>query len=252
MTRLNESRIASLLGGRYGVRASAWTASTLHAQHGAALFVTLDAELTVTGSGGEIVRGRAIVVPADLEHGVHSPGPVIGICYDPERLPRVAARCRSRAGAHALDGRLARKLIAQANAYRAELAHLDVLSGIADEAASWLARDSETPSESVCRIDSRVAAAVEALRDSDDADSARRLPPLSISRAHLAELFARDIGLSIRSYRLWRRLLRALLAYTRTDATTAAHRAGFADLAHFSRTCRRMLGYTPTALRDGV
>jgi AraC-like DNA-binding protein len=45
--------------------------------------------------------------------------------------------------------------------------------------------------------------------------------------------------------------LAAVLAFDRTDATTAAHRAGFADLAHFSRTCRRMLGYSPTGLRDG-
>jgi AraC-like DNA-binding protein len=68
----------------------------------------------------------------------------------------------------------------------------------------------------------------------------------------LVALFARDVGTSIRSYRLWRRLLRALLAFAQGDATTAAHAAGFADLAHFSRTCRRMLGYTPTALRDGI
>jgi AraC-like DNA-binding protein len=50
---------------------------------------------------------------------------------------------------------------------------------------------------------------------------------------------------------LWRRLLAAVEALARMDATRAAHAAGFADLAHFSRTCRRMLGYSPTELRDG-
>jgi len=30
----------------------------------------------------------------------------------------------------------------------------------------------------------------------------------------------------------------------------AAHAAGFADLAHFSRTCRRLLGASPTGLRQ--
>ena len=37
----------------------------------------------------------------------------------------------------------------------------------------------------------------------------------------------------------------------RLDASHAAHEAGFADLARFSRTCRRRLGDSPTALRDG-
>jgi AraC-like DNA-binding protein len=73
-----------------------------------------------------------------------------------------------------------------------------------------------------------------------------------ISEAHLQELFARDVGTSMRTYRLWHRLLRALRAFSTSDATSAAYAAGFADLAHFSRTCRRLLGYSPTSLRDGV
>jgi AraC-like DNA-binding protein len=241
MARLNESRIGSLLADRYGVRASARTVSSLHAQHGVALFVTLETELTVVDADGTVTRGRAVLVPPDLEHTVHSPGATIGVCYDPERLPRVAARSRCRGAAYALDGRLARKLVEQACAHRGQLDRLDVLHGIADEAAAWIG------TESPPRVDARVAAVVEALRDGD-----ATMPALPISRPHLAELFARDIGTTMRSYRLWRRLLRAILEFAQADATTAAHRAGFSDLAHFSRTCRRMLGYTPTTLRDGV
>ncbi|KYF58434.1 hypothetical protein BE04_11725 [Sorangium cellulosum] len=65
-------------------------------------------------------------------------------------------------------------------------------------------------------------------------------------------LFVRDVGVPIRTFQLWRRLLVALAAFARLDATGAAHAAGFADLAHFSRTCRRMLGYSPTELRTGL
>ena len=61
-----------------------------------------------------------------------------------------------------------------------------------------------------------------------------------------------DLRDTIRTYRLWRRLLHALAHVGPLDLTASAHAAGFADLAHFSRTCRRMLGYTPTTLRDGV
>jgi AraC-like DNA-binding protein len=244
MARLNESRIGSLLGDRYGVRASTGTVSTLHAQHGAALFVTLDAPLAVADARGNRTAGRVVLVPPDLSHVVHSPGPVIGICYDPECVPAVAARSRCRGGAYALDaydGRVARRLLDQAQAHRGELTKLDVLTGIADEAARVVGVERARP------LDTRVAAVVEALRDREE-----RMPRLGISRSHLAELFLRDVGVPIRSYRLWRRLLRALLAFAEADATTAAHRAGFADLAHFSRTCRKLLGYTPTALRDGI
>lgn len=97
------------------------------------------------------------------------------------------------------------------------------------------------------RLDPRVARVVEALREPTE-----QLPQLPISSGHLQELFARDVGAPIRSFRLWHRLLRALVAFSTRDATTAAHAAGFADLAHFSRTCRRMPGYSPTTLRDGV
>lgn len=52
----------------------------------------------------------------------------------------------------------------------------------------------------------------------------------------------------MRRYSLWRRLLHALARVGPVDLTTAAHAGGFADLAHFSRTCRRMLGYAPSEL----
>jgi AraC-like DNA-binding protein len=38
----------------------------------------------------------------------------------------------------------------------------------------------------------------------------------------------------------------------RLDLTAAAHAGDFADLAHFSRTCRRMLGYPPSVLRENL
>jgi AraC-like DNA-binding protein len=96
-----------------------------------------------------------------------------------------------------------------------------------------------------------VARVVEALRHPDgELDAA--IATVGLSRSHLESLFVRDVGVSIRTYRLWRRLIAAVIGYSRRDATAAAHHAGFADLAHFSRTCRRMLGYSPTALRGSL
>ncbi|WP_437326528.1 helix-turn-helix domain-containing protein [Sorangium sp. So ce381] len=96
-----------------------------------------------------------------------------------------------------------------------------------------------------------MARVLEALRD-PAADRRLAVSRAGISEAHLQALFVRDVGLPIRTFQLWRRLLVALGAFARLDATSAAHAAGFADLAHFSRTCRRMPGYSPSELRSGL
>jgi AraC-like DNA-binding protein len=73
---------------------------------------------------------------------------------------------------------------------------------------------------------------------------------VSLSPSRLAHLFAAQLGLPVRRYLLWLRLRDAVRAMT-WDATTteAAHAVGFADAPHFDRTFRRMLGFTPSALR---
>ena len=71
-----------------------------------------------------------------------------------------------------------------------------------------------------------------------------------ISADRLRHLFVEQTGLQFRTYLLWLRLSRGveLLAAGRA-ATEAAHEAGFADSAHFSRTFRRMFGVAPANLR---
>jgi AraC-like DNA-binding protein len=245
--RLNGSLIGTCLGGELAVRASTATASTPHAQHGTGVFIGLEREVALTRADGRVARGRVVVVPPDVVNAIDSPGPTLGILHDPEAAPRLAAFTRGGGGGgFAVTGRLADRLVEAARAHRARLADPGVLAGLAHECAAALGADAAAR-----RIDRRVARAVEALRD-PDADRRRVIEDARISEVHLQALFARDVGVSIRSYRLWRRLLAAIAAFMAADATRAAHAAGFADLAHFSRTCRRMLGYSPTALRDGL
>ncbi len=64
-----------------------------------------------------------------------------------------------------------------------------------------------------------------------------------VSLSQLERLFSAQLGLPVRRLVLWRRLRLAirfiLLGSTLTDA---AHGAGFADAAHFSRTMRSLFG----------
>jgi AraC family transcriptional regulator len=71
---------------------------------------------------------------------------------------------------------------------------------------------------------------------------------LSPSRAR--HLFVAQTGLPYKTYVLWLRIERAVALYAAgSSLTEAAHEAGFADSAHFSRTFRRTFGLPAAGLR---
>lgn len=223
MAGLNESRM--IIGSAFGASALGSVSTPRHAQHGTTLLVGVDGPIAVTTAVGRI-EARAVLVPPDVEHAVESRGPLLGLLYDCEQYGRTEGEPR------------AIESPAVVHAHRASIFQRDVLEGIGREVAKTI----RAPS----RLDRRVAHALEALRALERPNVPR------ISAAHLQALFTRDVGIPMRTYRLWQRLLGAVIALRELDATRAAHAAGFADLAHFSRTCRRMLGYSPSEMRDGL
>ena len=71
-----------------------------------------------------------------------------------------------------------------------------------------------------------------------------------LSASRFTHLFRQQTGLSLSRYLLWSRLLAAVEAVGRGDNMThAAHAAGFADLAHMSRTFRHTFGVVPSELQ---
>ena len=69
-----------------------------------------------------------------------------------------------------------------------------------------------------------------------------------LSLSQLERLFAHQLGVPVRRLVLWRRLRVALqLALAGNTLTEAAHGAGFADSAHFSRTMKQLFGVTAAA-----
>jgi AraC-like DNA-binding protein len=61
-------------------------------------------------------------------------------------------------------------------------------------------------------------------------------------------MFKEQTGLPMSRYVLWMRLRAALLrALEGATMAESAQDAGFADAAHFTRTCRQMFGLPPTA-----
>lgn len=76
---------------------------------------------------------------------------------------------------------------------------------------------------------------------------------VGLSTSRLTHVFTREVGLPLRRYVLWLRLMTALRAVAAGDnLTAAAHAAGFADSAHLTRTCRTMFGLAPSHLQRQV
>lgn len=104
------------------------------------------------------------------------------------------------------------------------------------------------PSAGDGRVDRMIRFAGENLDRSLSLPAAANHVCLSPSRA--SHLFVEGTGLAFKTYVLWLRLARAVRLYAGgSSLTEAAHEAGFADSAHFSRTFRRTFGVSAAALR---
>ena len=71
-----------------------------------------------------------------------------------------------------------------------------------------------------------------------------------LSTSQLHRRFQSDLAVTLRGWVLWQRLRRALMHHLRGHSLTdSAHAAGFADLAHLSRSLRRMFGISAAQLQ---
>jgi AraC-like DNA-binding protein len=99
-------------------------------------------------------------------------------------------------------------------------------------------------------IDGRVARAMEihASAPRRQASLSATAAAVALSPSRLAHLFTPAVGIPPRRHLLWLRLRDALRELAGgASITRAAHAADFADGPHFTRTFRRMLGFTPSA-----
>lgn len=223
-----------LVSGAGGVRYTPRIAASPMAPHAVRLLVGLDGDVGVD-SAGLAWRGRVVAIAPDRTHVATSEGPAVCFLFDPEFT---GARGLVDGGAAAvLDGRVGEAVLALVGARGASIARADVLERVLDDVVALL--PSELP-----RFDRRVARALDIWRARTGElptvdDVAARV---GLSKAHFRDLFTSAIGIPPRHYRTWTLLSRAFRAPHPRSVTELAHEAGFADLAHFARTCRTILG----------
>jgi AraC-like DNA-binding protein len=97
------------------------------------------------------------------------------------------------------------------------------------------------------RCDPRVLAALEALDDERAIADAASCVGLSPER--LRHVTRTELGVSLATWRLWHRTIRATTEVVRgRTLARAAVDAGFSDHAHFTRSFVRFLGRTPSSM----
>jgi AraC family transcriptional regulator len=193
----------------------------------------------------------AAIIPSHQAHAFSATEGIVATTFvEPEAYEgRILLERFGGSGVAVLPGVLAAEAAAVlATAYAAGL-HEDRLTGAAREAVRILTAGARPR----VVVDPRILNAIALVRariagpvvQEEIADA------VFLSPSRFRHLFVEETGMAFRPYVLWLRLHRALECYTTgASLTNAAHAAGFADLAHLSRTFRRMFGIAPAMLEQ--
>lgn len=196
--------------------------------------------LRMTGGGGWL-QCRTAVIPAGVAYEFDVAGQPLAVLYlEPseagaEALAPLAAQTREEGGVLVgSDG--AMSLLRDLYETR------DGMGGVA-ETLDDLLRFSKARARRV--LDPRIVRAVASLSrpTEDKAPVTEAARDVGLSPSRFQHLFAAEVGVPFRRFRVWQRLRRAIgeIADGRSF-TDAAHLAGFFDQAHFARAFRQTFG----------
>lgn len=219
-----------------------------HAHYAAQLAVAIGEPLSLRTQDDWALHA-AVLIPSNLRHELRAPPDGVVLLYvDPtSSVGQHLGRRYSDAAPADLDLEPFSEIRARARTFlqtgcdaaRADGLRRELLEPLVPLAASQ-------PS-----VDPRIVRALEHLDGEDAAnwDVTALAREAALSPGRFRHLFRDQLGIPVRSYRLWARLRRAVALLTRgRTLTETAHTAGFADSAHLSRTFRRVFGIVPSDL----
>ncbi|MCH7860099.1 AraC family transcriptional regulator [Sphingomonas sp. VL_57B] len=218
-----------------------------HAHHAIQITIALSGDLMLDCAGIRR-RGPALAVNADACHRFEARGLLAFVFVEPESRTGRALR-------HALFQEAPLVVLDPAKVGAAAMALRETFAAALERAVLLEAgygiveaivprAEAPLPDPRILRM---IAHAAGHLDEPLTLASASADIPLSPSR--LRHLFVEQTGLAFKTYVLWLRLFRAVQGYSEgLSLTEAAHAAGFADSAHFSRVFKRTFGLPATTL----
>ena len=202
-----------------------------HAHH-AVQIVSSSAPVTVLDHRDRASTGATLVIPSDEHHQIATSGRAVIVFVDADSA---AGRRLTRAG----DGQISTfdRFVTAGTSDAASV--VAELLALVDPAVSdpW-------------PLSPEIAVVLSVLADDADAGTAPEFAARAgLSPSRFSERFSREVGIPLRSYRRWVRMLHAVDALgAGASLTDAAHRAGFTDSAHLTHTFRANFGLAPSDL----
>lgn len=220
----------------------------MHAHHAVQLTLSAGGDVGIRTADG-LIPGPVILTAPDVPHAIEPRGRIALIFVDPES--RMGARLKA-----LLDGRPALPLPGLPGR-ESRLAHIWDRPAPTDLELVALGQGLLASLLDAARadhhsgIDNRIQRVIDRLKDPEA--TAMTLSEAAgvacLSESRFSHLFVDQVGLPFRTYLLWRRLSIAVHRMAAgASLTSAAHEAGFADSAHFSRTFLRMFGIPASVL----
>jgi AraC family transcriptional regulator len=219
-----------------------------HAHHALQLTLTAGGQFTFR-IGSETADGPAVLIAPDVPHVYRAEGRNLILFVEPEgRLGGALLRDLASRPYIRLDPERFADLAAQLTFIWEDPRPDD--ASLARSGQAIAARMAEIDAAEPA-ADPRIMRVIDRIGDEPDLRMTARTAAgiACLSESRFSHLFVEQIGLPFRIYVLWRRLS---IAVDRMAAggslTSAAHDAGFADSAHFSRTFLRMFGIPASVL----
>ena len=218
----------------------------MHAHHVFQLTLAAGGTANIWTEGG-VCEGPVVLIAPDHPHAIEPEGRVALLFVEPE----------SRAGAglrRLLDGRPIARLPPMPRAVAA-VARMWDAPALPNAEVPALGRQILEhllgPLAPDAALDPRIRRVLDWIAEARDGamTAAQAASIACLSESRFSHLFVEQTGLAFRTFVLWRRLMLAVEHRTTGESLTeAAHQAGFADSAHFSRTFLRMFGVPADAL----
>jgi AraC-like DNA-binding protein len=216
---------------------------------GTLIYIAQQAPMRLSLDGGESQEADVLVVPPRLPHRVACDSPsVIALIIEPETVDDVSLPVLIRDGRGAVQ---APEFVAHVQAILAALQGrgnaLPLDDGEFDQClfGSRLARK---------LLDHRIAEVVADIvaHPGGTSTAEHYAAQVQLSFSRLLHLFKEEVGVSMRTFRSWKRA-RSLLHYVTQKANLAdiAQHAGYPDSSHLSHSIRQVFGLTPRDMFAG-